>query len=77
MGLDAGRSLRHLGFEVTVVEMLDQVMAPLDPEYARLVGGHMEMHGVELTLGDEIRSPRRPMTRSRSRRSRARFAPTW
>jgi rhodanese-related sulfurtransferase len=39
---------------VTVVEMLDQVLAPLDPEHARLVEGHLERHGVHLALNDGV-----------------------
>ena len=59
IGLETAENLRHLGFDVTVVEMLDQVMAPLDPEYARLVGGHLEMHGVKLALGDGVKEFRK------------------
>jgi rhodanese-related sulfurtransferase len=59
IGLETAENLRHLGFEVTVVEMLDQVLAPLDPEFARLVGGHLEMHGVQLALGDGVKAFRK------------------
>ena len=55
IGLETAEDLRHLGFEVTIVELLDQVLAPLDPECARLVGGHLEMHGVRLALGDGVK----------------------
>jgi rhodanese-related sulfurtransferase len=34
--------------------MLDQVMAPLDPECARLVERHLEKHGVRLALNDGV-----------------------
>ena len=37
IGLEMAENLVHLGFEVTLVEMLDQVLAPLDREFARLV----------------------------------------
>ena len=37
-----------------LVEMLDQVMAPLDPEMARLVEGYLEQHGVRLALNDGV-----------------------
>ena len=47
-------NLVHRGLEVTLVEMLDQVMAPLDPECARLVERHLEKHGVQLALGDAV-----------------------
>jgi pyruvate/2-oxoglutarate dehydrogenase complex dihydrolipoamide dehydrogenase (E3) component/rhodanese-related sulfurtransferase len=47
-------NLAHRGLEVTIVEMLDQVMAPLDPECARLVERHMEKNGVSLALNDAV-----------------------
>lgn len=54
IGLEMAENLAHVGFEVTVVEMLDQVLAPLDREHARLVEGHLEKHGVRLALGDGV-----------------------
>jgi NADPH-dependent 2,4-dienoyl-CoA reductase/sulfur reductase-like enzyme/rhodanese-related sulfurtransferase len=54
IGLEMVENLRHRGFDVTLVEMLDPVLAPLDREYARLVEGHLEMHGVHLALGDGV-----------------------
>jgi pyruvate/2-oxoglutarate dehydrogenase complex dihydrolipoamide dehydrogenase (E3) component/rhodanese-related sulfurtransferase len=47
-------NLAHLGFEVTLVELLDQVLAPIDPEHARLVEGYLERHGVRLALNDGV-----------------------
>ncbi|MBS1211845.1 MAG: FAD-dependent pyridine nucleotide-disulfide oxidoreductase, partial [Proteobacteria bacterium] len=54
IGLEMAENLVHLGFEVTLVEMLDQVLAPLDREYARLVEEHLKRHGVRLALGDGV-----------------------
>jgi len=54
IGLEMTENLVHLGLEVTLVEMLDQVMPPLDPEMARLVEGHLEKHGVVLELNDGV-----------------------
>jgi NADPH-dependent 2,4-dienoyl-CoA reductase/sulfur reductase-like enzyme/rhodanese-related sulfurtransferase len=54
VGLEMAENLAHRGLEVTIVEMLDQVMAPLDPECARLVERHLEKHGVRLALGDAV-----------------------
>jgi len=54
IGLEMAENLVHRGLEVTVVEMLDQVMAPLDPECARLVERHLEKHGVRLALNDGV-----------------------
>jgi NADPH-dependent 2,4-dienoyl-CoA reductase/sulfur reductase-like enzyme/rhodanese-related sulfurtransferase len=54
IGLETAENLTHAGFAVTLVEMLDQVLAPLDREYARLVEEHLKRHGVRLALGDGV-----------------------
>jgi NADPH-dependent 2,4-dienoyl-CoA reductase/sulfur reductase-like enzyme/rhodanese-related sulfurtransferase len=54
IGLETAENLVHAGFEVTLVEMLDQVLAPLDREFARLVEGHVQKHGIRLALGDGV-----------------------
>jgi NADPH-dependent 2,4-dienoyl-CoA reductase/sulfur reductase-like enzyme/rhodanese-related sulfurtransferase len=54
IGLEMTENLVHRGFEVTLVELLDQVLAPIDPEHARLVEGHLERHGVRLALNDGV-----------------------
>jgi NADPH-dependent 2,4-dienoyl-CoA reductase/sulfur reductase-like enzyme/rhodanese-related sulfurtransferase len=54
IGLETAENLVHAGFDVTLVEMLDQVLAPLDREFARLVEQHVEKHGVHLALGDGV-----------------------
>jgi NADPH-dependent 2,4-dienoyl-CoA reductase/sulfur reductase-like enzyme/rhodanese-related sulfurtransferase len=54
IGLEMAENLVHVGFDVTLVEMLDQVLAPLDLEFARLVEEHMKRHGVHLALGDGV-----------------------
>lgn len=54
IGLEMAENLVHRGIEVTVVEMLDQVMPPLDPEIAAMVAAHLQKHGVTLALGDGV-----------------------
>jgi len=54
IGLEMVENLVHLGLEVTLIERLDQVMPPLDPEMARLVEGYMVKHGVRLELNDGV-----------------------
>jgi NADPH-dependent 2,4-dienoyl-CoA reductase/sulfur reductase-like enzyme/rhodanese-related sulfurtransferase len=54
IGLETAENLHHAGFEVTLVEMLDQVLAPLDREFARLVEEHLKRHGITLALGDGV-----------------------
>ena len=56
IGLETAENLKHAGFEVTLVEMLDQVLAPLDREFARLVEEHLKRHGITLALGDGVAS---------------------
>ncbi len=51
IGLEMAESLRERNMEVTVVELGDQVMAPLDPEMAALVAAELRGHGVDLALG--------------------------
>jgi pyruvate/2-oxoglutarate dehydrogenase complex dihydrolipoamide dehydrogenase (E3) component len=47
-------NLVHRGFEVTLVEMLDQVLPPVDVEHARVVEGYLKKHGVRLALSDGV-----------------------
>jgi NADPH-dependent 2,4-dienoyl-CoA reductase/sulfur reductase-like enzyme/rhodanese-related sulfurtransferase len=54
IGLEMAENLVHLGFAVTLVEMLDQVLAPIDREIARLVEGHLTRYGVHLALNDGV-----------------------
>ncbi len=54
IGLETAENLIHLGFDVTLVEMLDQVLAPLDGEFARLVQEHVKAHGLHLALNDGV-----------------------
>ncbi len=54
IGLEMAENLVQRGFDVTVVEMADQVLAPLDPEYGRLVADFLELHGVHVALGDGV-----------------------
>ena len=56
IGLETAENLQHAGFEVTLVEMLDQVLAPLNREFARLVEEHLKRHGITLALGDGVAS---------------------
>jgi len=54
IGLETAENLVHRGFEVTLIEMLDQVLAPLDREMARIVEGYVERHGIRLALNDGV-----------------------
>jgi len=54
IGLETAENLVHREFDVTLVEMLDQVLAPLDREMARVVEGYVERHGLRLALNDGV-----------------------
>ena len=54
IGLETAENLRHAGLEVTLIEAMDQVMAPLDREMAELLHEHLEENGVELRLSDGV-----------------------
>ncbi len=54
IGLEMVENLVHRGFEVTLVEMLDQVLPMIDPEHAHIVEAHLKRHGVRLALGDGV-----------------------
>lgn len=54
IGLEMVENLVHRGLEVTLVERLNQVMPPLDPEMARLVERYLPKHGVQLELNDGV-----------------------
>jgi len=54
IGLETAENLVHRGFDVTIVEMADQLLAPLDQEMARIVEGYVERHGIRLALNDGV-----------------------
>ena len=54
IGLEMAENLVHRGFDVTVIEMAEQVLAPLDPEYGRVVADFLDLHGVQVVLGDGV-----------------------
>ena len=56
IGLEMAENLHDRGIEVTIVEMANQVMAPLDYEMAALIHNHLEDKGVQLILEDGVKS---------------------
>jgi len=60
IGLEMAENLVHRGFDVTVIEMGNQVLGPLDLEMARVVEGYLEHHGVKVVLGDGAAEFRQP-----------------
>ena len=54
IGLEMAENLSHRGLQVTIVEMADQLLPPLDPEMAELVRQHLVAHRVGVELGDAV-----------------------
>lgn len=54
IGLEMAENLSHAGAEVAVVEMADQVMAPIDFSMASIVHQHLAQKGVRLYLGTAV-----------------------
>jgi len=56
IGLEMAENLRERGLEVTIVELINQVMIPLDFEIAQYVHHELYKNGVDLILGDGVNS---------------------
>ena len=56
IGLEMAENLVHRDVNTTIVEMLDQVMAPLDLEMAAMVHAHLKEKGVACELGQSVQS---------------------
>lgn len=54
IGLEAAENLRELGVDVTVVDLLPQLMAPFDSDMASFIHGEVRNHGVKLALGRRV-----------------------
>lgn len=54
IGLEMVENLIHRGFDVTLLEMLPQVLPQVDVEHARVVEAYLGRHGVHVALGDAV-----------------------
>lgn len=54
IGLEMAENLHHLGASVSIVEMGNQVMAPIDFSMAALVHEHLQQKGVNLYLNEAV-----------------------
>jgi NADPH-dependent 2,4-dienoyl-CoA reductase/sulfur reductase-like enzyme/rhodanese-related sulfurtransferase len=54
IGLEMAENLAHRGIAVSIVELAQQVMPPLDPELAAYAAQHLESRGIHLVLGDGV-----------------------
>ncbi len=56
IGLEMVENLVHRGIHVTLIERLEQVMAPLDKEMAEYLHHHLRQKGVDLRLAAAVES---------------------
>ena len=56
IGLEMAEALQRRGLAVSVVELLPQVLPPLDPEMAALVAEHLREQGVIVATGSGLHS---------------------
>ena len=55
IGLEMAENLAHQGLAVSLVEMLPQVMAPLDFDMAQILHEHLFQEGIDLNLGTGVK----------------------
>ncbi len=56
IGLEVAENLHNMGVKVTVVELADHVIGPLDYEMASIVHQHLKIKGVEFYLNNALKS---------------------
>ena len=56
IGLEMAENLHHTGAKVSIVEMGNQVMNPIDFSMASLVHKHLQEKGIQLLLGEAVES---------------------
>jgi NADPH-dependent 2,4-dienoyl-CoA reductase/sulfur reductase-like enzyme/rhodanese-related sulfurtransferase len=54
IGLEMAENLAGLGLEVTLLELADQVLPPLDPEMAGYAAERLRANGVRVRLGEAV-----------------------
>lgn len=54
IGLEMAEALRTRHIEVVIIELLNQVMAPMDPEMATPLHNQLKLHKVDLRLGTSV-----------------------
>lgn len=56
IGIEMAENFAHLGIKTKVVELAQQILAPVDYEIASFVQNEMRTNGVELILSDGVKS---------------------
>jgi len=54
IGVEMAENLSRRGLQVTVIDLADQILPPLDPEMAFPVEEHLRARGIALRLGDGL-----------------------
>ncbi|WP_461205898.1 FAD-dependent oxidoreductase [Clostridium sp. DL1XJH146] len=54
IGLEVAENLKEIGIDVTIVELANQVMPPLDKDMAVYIERHLKEKGIKLLLGDAV-----------------------
>jgi NADPH-dependent 2,4-dienoyl-CoA reductase/sulfur reductase-like enzyme/rhodanese-related sulfurtransferase len=54
IGLETAENLVHRGFEVTLLQNADHVLAPLDPECSSIVEALLRRNNIKLAMGDAV-----------------------
>ncbi|MEI7473643.1 MAG: CoA-disulfide reductase [bacterium] len=55
IGVEMAENLKHFGLDVSIVELSEQVMTPVDTEIASYIHNHLREHGINLYLGDGVK----------------------
>lgn len=69
IGLEMAEQLKRRKLDVSVVEALPQIMAPLDPEMAAWVQAELETNGIKLHLGSAVAAFETPQAGESARAS--------
>jgi NADPH-dependent 2,4-dienoyl-CoA reductase/sulfur reductase-like enzyme/rhodanese-related sulfurtransferase len=56
IGIEMAENLARRGLSVTMVELTNQVMPPLDPEMAAFVESHLQRNGIQLRLASGVKA---------------------
>lgn len=56
IGIEIAENLKKAGFTVTIIELMNQILGPLDYEMATLVHQHLKENEVEFYLSDPVQS---------------------
>jgi NADPH-dependent 2,4-dienoyl-CoA reductase/sulfur reductase-like enzyme/rhodanese-related sulfurtransferase len=56
IGLEAAEVLKKRGLDVTIVEMMPQVLPPFDPDIAAFMSRNLKDQGLELVLSDGLKA---------------------